>query len=63
MRGAEQNDRERRLIRACEVANADPKVRAIERELDAIEDELSEPWVEARSGDGPDSSGRAEIKD
>jgi hypothetical protein len=40
-------DREKRLILACEAANQDPELREIEQELDAITDELSEPWEDA----------------
>ena len=37
-------ERERQLIRACEIANRDPDVLAIEREMDALTDEITEPW-------------------
>jgi len=40
-------DRDRRLIRACDVANADPEVLAIEREWDALRDVVAEPWNDA----------------
>jgi hypothetical protein len=33
-------DRDRRLIRACEVASRDPEVLAIEKEFDAIPEEF-----------------------
>jgi hypothetical protein len=32
------------LIRACEIANRDLDVAAIEREFDGIGDEMAEPW-------------------
>ncbi len=32
------------LIRACEIANQDQDVAAIERELDGLCDEMAEPW-------------------
>lgn len=41
------HDREKRLILACEVANAAPEVLAIEREWDALSDEIPEPWTDA----------------
>ena len=40
-------EREERLIRACEAANADPDVHAIEEELDALPEEITEPWNDA----------------
>ena len=42
-------EREKRLIRACEIVNRDPGVRHIERELDALQDEIVEPWEDAPS--------------
>jgi len=36
--------RDRLLLEACQVANSDPEVRAIEKEFDAITEEASEPW-------------------
>ncbi len=41
-------ERERNLIRACEIANEDSDVAVVERELDSLPDEVSEPWT-----DGP----------
>jgi len=40
-------ERERRLIRSCTVANEDPEVQEVERELDALPDTVSEPWTSA----------------
>ena len=40
-------EREERLIRACDAANADPDVRAIEGEWDALTEEIAEPWSDA----------------
>ncbi len=40
-------ERERRLVRSCTVANEDPDVQEIERELDALPDTVSEPWTRA----------------
>lgn len=37
-------EREKRLIRACEIVNRDAGVREIEKELDALQDEITEPW-------------------
>ena len=42
-------EREKRLIRACEIVNRDPCVRQIEEELDALQDEIIEPWEDAPS--------------
>ncbi len=39
--------RERELMRACEIANGDSEVMAIERDLDDLRDEISEPWDHA----------------
>ena len=36
-------ERDRQLVRACEIANRDPEVRAIEKEFDAISNEIAEP--------------------
>ena len=41
------SQREKRLIRACEIVNADPAVREIEEEFDALNDEITEPWEHA----------------
>lgn len=40
--------REQRLIHACEIANQDPDVAALEREFSALPDEIAEPWVDAK---------------
>jgi hypothetical protein len=41
-------EREERLIRACEVANGDADVLAIEQEWDALRDnQVEEPWDSA----------------
>jgi hypothetical protein len=42
------NERYRQLIRACDAANKDPDVSAIEREMDALTDEITEPWIVTR---------------
>jgi metal-responsive CopG/Arc/MetJ family transcriptional regulator len=41
------SQREKRLIRACEIVNADPAVREIEEEYDTLNDEIAEPWENA----------------
>jgi len=41
--------REKRLIRACEIINKDPEVKEIEKEFDALTDEIAEPWEDAPS--------------
>ncbi len=38
---------EKALVRACEIANGDREVTAIEQELDDLRDEISEPWDHA----------------
>ncbi len=37
-------ERDRLLARAAEVANRSRSVKAVERELDALGDEVAEPW-------------------
>jgi metal-responsive CopG/Arc/MetJ family transcriptional regulator len=44
-------ERERRLIRACEIANQDPEVRTIEEQLDSLRDDIAEPWAPQREPD------------
>jgi hypothetical protein len=39
--------REAALVRACRLANQDPEAAAIEREMDAFEDRIEEPWDES----------------
>lgn len=41
------SQREKRLIRACEIVNGDPAVREIEKEFDALNDPIAEPWEDA----------------
>ena len=38
-------ERDRQLVRACEIANHDPEVRAIENEFDSLPGEIAEPWT------------------
>ncbi len=40
-------ERDRELVRACEIANQDPEVAAIEKEFDSLPDETTEPWTDA----------------
>lgn len=42
-------ERDRVLARACEVANRSLQVRAVEREMGALADEIMEPWDESAS--------------
>ncbi len=42
-------EREKRLIRACEIANQDPALREVEEELDALTYEIPEPWEDAQA--------------
>ena len=44
---AKLQEREARLIRACEAANSAPDVRVIEEEWDALPEEIAEPWNDA----------------
>jgi hypothetical protein len=37
-------ERDQQLIRACEIANAEPDAVEIEKEFDGIRDEMTEPW-------------------
>jgi hypothetical protein len=39
--------RDEALTRACDIANRDEDVVAIERELDAISSDVAEPWNKA----------------
>lgn len=41
---ARLGERDIALIRACEIANRDPDVAEIEKEFDAIGDQMAEPW-------------------
>ncbi len=42
-------ERDRRLIRSCEVANRNPDVQAIEKEFDGLSEEIREPWNDAKA--------------
>jgi hypothetical protein len=39
------SEHNRRLAFACDVANQDPDLRALEYEFDALTDGIAEPWV------------------
>lgn len=39
--------RERRLIRACEVANNSSDIASLEQDLDMLQDDMMEPWTDA----------------
>ena len=39
--------RERRLIRACEIANNNPDIASLEQDLDMLQDDILEPWTDA----------------
>ena len=45
---ARLGERDRKLAAACEVANRDSDLIAIEREFDELEDEIIEPWTAPR---------------
>jgi len=51
-------ERERQLMRACEIANHDPEVRAIENEFDSLPGEIAEPW----SGTAPQRPARPQTR-
>lgn len=36
--------RRNELIRACDIVNQEPDIKAIEQEFDALTDEIAEPW-------------------
>jgi ubiquinone biosynthesis protein UbiJ len=38
---------DQQLVRACEIANQDPEVVAIEQEFDSLPSEMTEPWNDA----------------
>jgi len=40
-------ERDEQLIRACEIANADPDVLALEQDFSSLPDEMTEPWTDA----------------
>ena len=42
-------DRARRLVAACEVANSDVDLQALERDFDLLSTDISEPWSDATS--------------
>ncbi len=41
---ARLRERDLELVRACETANQDLEVAEIEKDFDAIRDEMAEPW-------------------
>lgn len=41
---ARLRERDLELVRACEIANQDREAVEIEKEFDAIRDEMAEPW-------------------
>ena len=48
--GAKLREREKPLIRACEIANGDPEALAIEHEWEVLSDSIdavAEPWNDA----------------
>jgi len=42
-------ERDRMVARACDIANRNRQARAIESELDALTDPITEPWDESSS--------------
>lgn len=53
--------RDRQLIRACEIANHDPEVRAIENEFDSLPGEIAEPWTGAAARPQPRPQARRRL--
>ena len=47
--GAKLREREQQLIRACEIANADPDILALEQDFGGLLDDITEPWTDAPS--------------
>ena len=41
---ARLEERDLALARACDIANQDPDVAEVERDFDALRDEMAEPW-------------------
>ena len=39
--------RERRLMRACEIANQSLDIASLEQDLDLLQDDILEPWTDA----------------
>lgn len=44
---AKMREREERLIQACQMANNNPDVEAIEAEWENLSEEVPEPWLDA----------------
>jgi metal-responsive CopG/Arc/MetJ family transcriptional regulator len=44
------DEREQMLARACDSVNRSRAIRAVERDWDALTDEILEPWDDAASG-------------
>lgn len=47
---AKLSEREQMLARACEIVNSNRAIRALEREWDALADEIKEPWDDTAKG-------------
>jgi hypothetical protein len=41
------SEREQQFIHACEIANADPDVLALEQDFGLLLDNITEPWTDA----------------
>jgi len=41
-------ERGKKLIQACQIVNGDPAVLEIEKEFDAIQNDINKPWDTAR---------------
>ena len=46
---AKLQEQEESLIRACEAANRDIDVAAVEQEWDSLQDSVAEPWQDAEA--------------
>ena len=44
---AKLREREERLIQACQTANHNPDVEALEAEWETLSEEIPEPWLDA----------------
>jgi hypothetical protein len=47
---AKLNEREQVLARACDIVNQSRAIRSVERDWDALTDEILEPWDDAAPG-------------
>ena len=60
--GEKLSERDRRLAKACQAANDDPEVEAIEKEFDAIGEEPAEGWTSAKARRGVVGAARSHAR-